>query len=186
MAGRKKNKLTAMQKRFVDEYIISGNATQAAVAAGYSPNTAGKLAHRNLGKPQVKEYLKKRLRDAQSKKTATAQEIMEYLTSVVRGESRSEEIVVEGMGEGRSEARAFNKAPSEKDRIQAAALLAKRFGLNMTELEFQARLERLQLENDKLRLENEKLKGGPESEVDDGFLKALGISAEEVWNDEDA
>lgn len=186
MAGRKKNKLTAMQKRFVDEYIISGNATQAALAAGYSPNTAGKLAHKNMGKPQIKEYLAKRLRDAQSEKTATAQEIMEYLTSVVRGESRSEEIVVEGLGNGVSEARAFDKAPSENDRIKAAALLAKRFGLNMSELEYKTRLERLQLENEKLRLENEKLRGGPESEADDGFLKALGVSAEEVWNDEDA
>lgn len=185
MAGRKKNKLSAMQKRFVDEYIICGNATRAAVAAGYSPNTAGKLAHKNLGKPQVKEYLEKRLRDAQSKKTATAQEIMEYLTSVMRGESRSEEIVVEGLGDGVSEARAFDKAPSERDRIQAAALLAKRFGLNMTEMEFRARLECLQLENEKLRLANEKLKGGSESEVDDGFLKALGVSAEEVWADEE-
>lgn len=186
MAGRKKNKLTAMQKRFVDEYIICGNATQAALKAGYSKKTAGKTAGNNLAKPHVKEYLEKRLRDAQSKKIATAQEIMEYLTSVVRGESRSEEIVVEGLGDGVSEARAFDKAPSEQDRIKAASLLAKRFGLNLTEMEFRARLERLQLENEKLRIENEKLKGGSESEVDDGFLKALGVSAEEVWNDEDA
>ena len=54
---------------------------------------------------------------------------LRYLTSVMRGSSTSEEIVVEGIGEGCSEARTMEKAPSEKDRLKAAELLGKRYSL---------------------------------------------------------
>ena len=60
---------------------------------------------------------------------ATATEVMEYLTSVMRGESTAEVVVVEGLGDGCSEARRFKKAPDEKERLRAAELLGKRFGL---------------------------------------------------------
>lgn len=62
-------------------------------------------------------------------KVANAREVLEYLTSVLRGDSRSEVIVVEGAGDGISEARPMQKAPDEKDRLKAAELLAKRYGL---------------------------------------------------------
>ena len=54
---------------------------------------------------------------------------MEYLTSVLRGESQSEVVVVEGQGDGYSEARTMDKAPDEKERLKAAELLGKRYGL---------------------------------------------------------
>lgn len=60
---------------------------------------------------------------------ADQDEVLKYLTSVLRGESQSEEIVVEGIGDGCSEARTMQKAPSEKDRLKAAELLGKRYGL---------------------------------------------------------
>ncbi|MPN14118.1 hypothetical protein SDC9_161444 [bioreactor metagenome] len=54
---------------------------------------------------------------------------MEYLTAVLRGESESEVVVVEGCGDGCSEARRINKLPDEKERLKAAELLGKRYGL---------------------------------------------------------
>lgn len=54
---------------------------------------------------------------------------MEYLTSVLRGTSTAEIVVVEGVGEGRSKASKVDKAPDEKERLKAAELLGKRFGI---------------------------------------------------------
>ena len=64
-----------------------------------------------------------------SEKIATAEEVMEYLTKVLRGESESEIVVVEGTGDGCSEARRIEKAPDEKERIKAAELIGKRYGI---------------------------------------------------------
>ena len=66
---------------------------------------------------------------------ATQDEVLKYLTSVLRGESQSTEIVVEGTGDGCSEARALKKEPSEKDRLRAAELLGKRYGLYTDKVE---------------------------------------------------
>ena len=54
---------------------------------------------------------------------------MEYLTSVMRGESTASVVVVEGYGDGCSEAKIIEKPPDEKERLKAAELLGRRFGL---------------------------------------------------------
>ena len=54
-------KLTAKQQRFCDEYLTDLNATQAAIRAGYSQKTAGVIASENLKKPNIQEYIKKRM-----------------------------------------------------------------------------------------------------------------------------
>lgn len=54
---------------------------------------------------------------------------MEYLTSVMRGKSESEIVVVEGKGDGVSSARHVIKNPDEKERLKAAELIGKRFGM---------------------------------------------------------
>ncbi len=122
-------KLTLKQQKFADEYIISGNATEAAKKAGYSEKTAKAIGTENLTKPIIKNYIDKRLEELQSQKIADQEEVLEYLTAVLRGESRSETVVVEGVGDGCSQARAFEKAPDEKERIKAAELLGKRYRL---------------------------------------------------------
>jgi phage terminase small subunit len=61
--------------------------------------------------------------------------VLKYLTSVLRGESQSTEIVVEGQGDGYSQARTIQKEPSEKDRLKAAELLGKRYGLYTDKVE---------------------------------------------------
>ena len=121
--------MTPRQRKFCDEYLISGNGTDAAIKAGYSPKTAKQIATENLSKPDLRAYIDAKLEEISSAKTANAKEVMEYLTSVMRGESTSEIVVVEGVGDGCSEARTMNKAPDEKERLKAAELIGKRYGL---------------------------------------------------------
>ena len=121
--------LTNKQKRFADEYLIDCNATQAAIRAGYSKKTANRIATENLSKPVIKAYIEEQLEKINNEKIASAEEVMKYLTSVLRGESKAEVVVVEGVGEGCSEARTMKKAPDEKERLKAAELLGKRYGI---------------------------------------------------------
>ena len=122
-------KLTAKQQRFCDEYLIDLNATQAAIRAGYSEKNARNIASENLAKPNISKYIADRMAEKEKSLIADQDEVLRYLTSVLRGESQSTEIVVEGCGDGISEARTIQKEPSEKDRLKAAELLGKRYGL---------------------------------------------------------
>ena len=130
--------MTDKQKRFCDEYLIDCNATQAAIRAGYSDKTAYAIGEQNLRKLELKNYIQKRMEEHASEKVATADEVIQYLTSVLRGSSEGEEIVVEGIGDGCSEARTMKKAPSEKERLKAAELLGKRYGLFKENLDVHA------------------------------------------------
>lgn len=122
-------KLTAKQKIFCDEYIISLNATQAAIKAGYSKKTARKIAAENLTKPVIQSYISERMEQKESSLIATQDEVLQYLTSVLRGESQTTDTVLVGMGDGYQEVQEVEKKPSEKDRLKAAELLGKRYGL---------------------------------------------------------
>lgn len=66
-------KLSAKQQRFVEEYLVDLNATQAAIRAGYSQRTANQIAAENLAKPGIAAAIQK-ARDALSKKTEWTQE----------------------------------------------------------------------------------------------------------------
>ena len=114
-------KLTLKQKKFADEYIISGNATQAAIKAGYKEKTANRIGSENLSKLDIKKYIDERLKEIESKKTATHQEVIEYLTSVMRGEQREQTLI--GRGQGFQETTYIDV--SAKDRIKAADILNK-------------------------------------------------------------
>ena len=121
--------LTPKQQRFCDEYLIDLNATQAAIRAGYSEVSARQMGTQNMSKPSIKKYIEERMNEKEKQLIADQDEVLRYLTSVLRGESLSTEIVVEGKGEGRSEAKTMQKEPSEKDRLKAAELLGKRYGI---------------------------------------------------------
>lgn len=130
--------MTEKQKMFADEYLIDLNATRAyrvAYPSVKKDEAARANASRLLTNANVKKYIDERLAEIHDEKTADAKEIMEYLTSVMRGESTSEEIVIEGMGDGMSEARTMEKKPSERDRLKAAELLGKRYGLYTDKIE---------------------------------------------------
>lgn len=67
--GRGNAKLTDKQQRFVEEYLIDLNATQAAIRAGYSENTASETGYENLRKPQIQEAIQ----DAKNKRSERVQ-----------------------------------------------------------------------------------------------------------------
>lgn len=132
--------MTEKQKRFCDEYLIDCNATRAYKAAYphvKNDAVAAAAGARLLGYVSVREYIDARLAEISSAKVATAQEVMEYLTSVMRGESMAEIVVVEGEGDGMSTARRVQKAPDEKERLKAAELLGKRFALFTDQVQVQ-------------------------------------------------
>lgn len=136
--------MTKKQKMFADEYLIDLNATRAYRAVYKTIKNDG-VARRNgsrlLTNADIKKYIDERLEEIRNEKTADAQEVMEYLTAVLRGESTSEEIVIEGCGDGMSEARTMEKRPSERDRLKAAELLGKRFGLYTDRVEMDADMD---------------------------------------------
>lgn len=121
--------MTARQQRFADEYLLDCNATQAAIRAGYSPKTANEQGARLLANVNIKTYIDERLTEISSGKIADGKEVLEYLTKVMRGESKADIVVVEGIGDGVSEARCVTKSPDEKERLKAAELIGKRYGL---------------------------------------------------------
>lgn len=124
--------MTDKQRKFCDEYLIDLNATRAYKAAYphvKSEGAARACASKLLTKANIKTYIDEQLDKISSEKTADAKEVMEYLTSVMRGESQAEIVVIEGTGDGCSDARRMNKAPDEKERLKAAEMLGRRYGL---------------------------------------------------------
>ncbi|MDF7683400.1 terminase small subunit [Lactobacillus sp. ESL0679] len=110
--------LTAKQKRFAEEYIISGNATDAARKAGYSKKTAYSIGQQNLKKVEISTYLQKLQKKVSGDKVADQQEILEYLSSVMRGEQVEDVATAKGI---------YKDVPvGARDRIKAAELLGKR------------------------------------------------------------
>ena len=135
------DKMTAKQRRFCEEYLIDLNATQAAIRAGYSKKNAQNIASENLAKPIIRKYIDAKMAKKDSELIAKQDEVLRYLTSVLRGKSVGTEIVVEGTGDGCSEARTMQKEPSEKDRLKAAELLGKRDGLFTDKVDMNADAE---------------------------------------------
>lgn len=108
-----KEKLTPKQKAFCEYYLETGNQTEAAIKAGYSKKTARVIGQENLLKPAIKEYLEKRLAEIDAKRIANSNEVLEYLTRVMRGEEKDQ----------------FGLDVSIQDRTKAAELLGKRYRL---------------------------------------------------------
>ena len=122
-------KLTAKQQRFCDEYLIDLNGTEAAIRAGYSKKTAAVIASENLKKPNIKKYIEERMAEKEKDLIADQDEVLKYLTSVLRGEGHEEMVVVEGCGDGYSRAAVVTRDICPKDRMKAAELLGKRYSL---------------------------------------------------------
>jgi phage terminase small subunit len=119
------NTLTPKQRKFCDEYLISGNATDAAIKAGYSPKTAKQTGSENLAKPDLKQYIEAELEKLHSAKIADAQEVLEYLAAVMRGQHTEQ--VLKLVGEGVQTVTDIDV--SAKERLKAAELIGKRYGL---------------------------------------------------------
>ncbi len=149
-----KEKLTPKQKKFALEFLISGNITDAAKNAGYSERSARQIGSLNLTKPNVVEYMNEILDKTKSEEVATTEEVLEFLTSVMRG----------------NVAEQFGLDPAIADRTKAAQLLMKRFNDD----------QRMDLELTKLEIRFKENMPGEQEQ--DNFLDALNITANEVWN----
>jgi len=120
--------LTERQRIFADEYLIDLNATQAAIRAGYSKKTAYSQGQRALKNVEINNYIQSRLAEKEKERIASQDEVLEYLTNVIRGKTKASVVVVEAFGD-MTKAREMDKAPDEKERLKAAELLGKRYGL---------------------------------------------------------
>lgn len=139
-------KLTEKQRRFVDYYVETGNKTEAAKKAGYSEKTAASIGDENLRKPAIKAAIDARLRELEGKRIAKADEVMQFLTSTLRGEIKEERVVVEGTGDGRSDARIIRVQVSARDRLEAAKSLLKRYPMQLDAKEQKLKLQKLEAE----------------------------------------
>ena len=118
--------MTDKQKSFVDNYLSNGfNATRAAISAGYSKKTAYSIGERLLKNVEIKFAIDARLKEIESKQICKAEELLKFLSSVVRGEISDNVSVQVGTGKGYFHGENLSKPPSLKDRLTAAATLAK-------------------------------------------------------------
>ncbi|MZK56088.1 terminase small subunit [Coprobacillus sp. AF37-2] len=120
--------MTEKQKLFCDEYLKDLNGTRAyrtVYKTIKNDNVAGVRANKLLKQKDIAEYINKRLEEIHNENTANIQEVMEYLTSVMRGTSKANVLAL--AGDGYQEVIA--KPPDEKERLKAAELLGKRFGM---------------------------------------------------------
>ena len=151
-------KLTIKQKKFADEYIKTGNAYKSAINAGYSKSYAKGNIVKLLENVSVKTYVDKKLSELEAETIAESKEVLQYLTSVLRGETHDEVYYkTEYGGEALGQVKVQNK-----DRLKAAELLMRRFGLNASDLE----KEKQETQIKKTKTEIEIMKGISE-EVED-------------------
>ena len=121
--------MTEKQKRFCDEYLACLNAKQAAIKAGYSKKTAAQMGQENLNKPYLREYIDEQLARYEESLIVSREELLRYMSSVVRGESKAQIVMTVGTGDGVSEVVHVMKAPDEKERLKAAELLGRAYGI---------------------------------------------------------
>lgn len=118
-------KLTKKERIFADEYVKTTNGTQSAITAGYSEKTARSKASQLLTKVNVRQYIDAVMNERSKNTIATADEVLEYLTRVVRGEEKD----------------AFGLDVSVADKTKAAELLGKRHMLFTDKVKLSAEVE---------------------------------------------
>lgn len=123
--------MNVKQKKFVDAYIQSGgNATMAAIEAGYSKESAYSQGGRLLKNAEVAEMLKTRLAEMEEKAIAKDKEVLHFLTAVLRGEISEKIPSAVGTGKGYFHNELLEKPPSIAERLKAAQILSKYLGLD--------------------------------------------------------
>ncbi len=131
--------LNERQKRFVDYYIQTGNATEAAKKAGYAEASAYVHGAKLLRNAKIRAALKGRIDKADDKRFADTEEIISYLTAVMRGEPTDELLINVGRGKGYTTVEKHQVKVSSKDRLKAAEMLAKIHGMFITRQELEVR-----------------------------------------------
>lgn len=122
--------LTAKQKAFADEYIKSGNASDAARKAGYSAKSAYSIGEENLRKPEVSAYIAERQKQIESERIASAEEVMRFFSSVMRGEVMDqfglEASLDTRLSAGKELMRRYNAVKNDDGRIDRVAQIMER------------------------------------------------------------
>lgn len=123
--------MTTRQRAFADAYLKSGSAAEAARQAGYSERSARTTGARMLANADVKALIASRLDAAEARAIADSDEVLRFLSSVMRGEVRDQ----------------FGLDPALSDRIKAAQELLKRYAVaDMRQQTTMQRLDSLILE----------------------------------------
>ncbi len=131
-------KLTPKQKAFCDYYLETGNATESAKRAGYSEKTARAIGEENLTKPDIRNYINEQASQKDRERIASQDEVLEFLTSIVRGQIKESLPVVL-----QRDFEMIDKTPSIKDRLKAAELLGKRYGLFKEQIHHSGEIKRI-------------------------------------------
>ena len=140
-------KISVKQQKFIDAYIELGNATEAAKRAGYKCRSAH--AYESLGAENVRKlepFINARMKELKQAKTADLTEVLEFLTSVLRGEIT--EIVFNPINGQQEEIRA-----NVRSRVDAARELLKRYPGKLDEERQKLLLEKLRAEIKYMRAE---------------------------------
>lgn len=127
-------KLTPKQKKFADEYIKTGNATQSAITAGYSKEYAKARSSKMSENVGIKSYIEKRMEQIASPNILTAEQILERLTGIVTGEITETVVVATPIGVEKTE-----KTADFKTQISAMRDIMKRYPNNDKLVEQQIR-----------------------------------------------
>ena len=128
-------KMTERQKRFIDAYIKTGNASEAARLAGYAKKNSDVDGAKLLVNPSISREIEKRLKEMESERTADLKETLEYMTAVMRGEKEDVVVVTVGTGKGYSKSEIVKVPISTRDRLKAAEYLAKIHGAFKNEVQ---------------------------------------------------
>ena len=120
-------KLNLKQQAFVDEYIKTGTAYQSAIRAGYSEKYAKSSSHKLLENVGIRAEIDRRMKKLKKDTIADQDEILQYLTSVLRGEVTDQELIPIGIGRGEMEVESLEKRSDTNARTKAAELLGKRY-----------------------------------------------------------
>ena len=122
--------LTPKQKAFAEEYIKCGNATEAARKAGYSEKAARQIATENLSKPSISEYIRQRMEQIDAQRVASADEVMRFFSSVMRGEVMDqfglEASLDTRLSAGKELMRRYNAVKSDDGKIDRVAQIMAR------------------------------------------------------------
>lgn len=143
------------QKAFADEWLKCGNATEAAIKAGYSKKYAGTNADKLLKNTKISAYIAERQKQIEDSRIADVSEVMQFFTRILRNEEKD----------------AFGLDLSAADRMSAGREILKR------------NIDNKKLEIELLKLESQIKDSQPEEEAEDNFMDALNGTAAEVWEE---
>lgn len=150
------------QKKFADEYLISGVAYSAALKAGYSEKYAKSDSHKLLENTRIKAYIEERMKELEKKKIAKQDEVMQVFTSILRQELMEEVIELNAMT---GQFVKTKKPPSIAEVIKAGSEIMKRYPTAK--------------QSEKLELEIKKLK----EQLDSGVEGTMNVNIINAWED---